>query len=270
MKFINLFAIMLLLTPLILAKTKEEWKTRTVYQLLTDRFYRDNDDRSSCGNLRKHCGGTFKGITKQLSYIKGMGFDAIWISPIPINQGDDYHGYAFIDMYKINPHFGTDEDLKELIRQCHKQDIWVMVDVVANHVACIGEDYGRIHPFNKREHYHNPCQIDFNRMWQDKYMRENCRLFCLPDLDQSNPYVRSELKRWVRYIIDTYGFDGIRIDTVAHVPLDFWKEFADAAGVYQVGEVLHGDVRIVAEYQQSLDALLNLSLIHISEPTRPY
>ena len=117
-----------------------------------------------CGDLRKYCGGTFKGIEKKLDYIKGMGFSAIWISPIPENMGDDYHGYAALDWYKVNPHFGTEQDLKDLVAACHEMDIWVMLDVVANHVAPVDLDYSKVNPFNKDEHYHSKCQI---HNWQD-------------------------------------------------------------------------------------------------------
>jgi len=54
----------------------------------------------------------------------------------------------------------------------------------------------------------------------------------LPDLDQSNDYVRSYLKNWVKGIVDKYGFDGIRIDTIPEVPKDFWSEYGQSAGVF--------------------------------------
>lgn len=65
------------------AKTADEWKSRSVYQVLTDRFARTDGSTTKCTALNVFCGGTFKGITNNLDYIQGMGFDAIWISPIP-------------------------------------------------------------------------------------------------------------------------------------------------------------------------------------------
>ena len=64
-------------------KTAAEWKSRAVYQILTDRYYRSNGNTTKCTALNMFCGGDFKGIQQNLNYIKGMGFDAIWISPIP-------------------------------------------------------------------------------------------------------------------------------------------------------------------------------------------
>ena len=59
-----------------------------------------------------------KELQQYLDYISGMGFDAIWISPILKNKEGSYHGYHIIDLYSINEHFGSSDDLKELKRAC--------------------------------------------------------------------------------------------------------------------------------------------------------
>ena len=120
------------------AHTTEEWKQRSVYQLLTDRFGRSDGSTGACSDLHNYCGGTFKGIQDNLDYIAGMGFDAIWISPIPKNAPADYHGYGALDWEEVNEHFGSEDDLKSLIKACHDRDIWVMLDVVANHSSYYG------------------------------------------------------------------------------------------------------------------------------------
>ncbi len=66
-----------------------------------------------------------------------MGFGAIWISPIVDNYDSGYHGYWARDMYGVNTHFGGADALKRLVSECHKRDIWVMVDIVANHVILL-------------------------------------------------------------------------------------------------------------------------------------
>ena len=86
-----------------------------------------------------------------------MGFDAIWISPVVDNIEGGYHGYWAANWEKTNSNFGTDQDLKDFVNECHKRGIWVMVDVVANHVGPVDQDYSRIYPFNKAEHYHSKC-----------------------------------------------------------------------------------------------------------------
>lgn len=59
----------------------QQWASRTIYQLLTDRFDRGDGSTNGCGDISNYCGGTFQGIIQHLDYIQGMGFDAIWISP---------------------------------------------------------------------------------------------------------------------------------------------------------------------------------------------
>jgi len=111
--------------------------------------------------------------------------DAIWISPIIENTDEGYHGYWAKNFYKLNAHFGNEEDLKYLISECHKRDIWVMVDVVANHVGNI-KSYSEVYPFNKTEHYHdcNGCPADCNiQDWNNQEQVEHCRLSGLPDLN---------------------------------------------------------------------------------------
>jgi alpha-amylase len=84
-----------------------EWKKRTVYQVLTDRFSTGNDAQNGCGDLSRYCGGNYKGLVNHLDYIKGMGFDAIWISPVVDNMEPGYHGYWARDWTKTNDHFGS-------------------------------------------------------------------------------------------------------------------------------------------------------------------
>ncbi|CAH1781915.1 unnamed protein product [Owenia fusiformis] len=244
-------------------KSREEWKTRIIYQLLTDRFSNDNSNDGACGGSN-YCGGTFRGVTNKLDYLQGLGITAIWISPVVENTDGGYHGYWAKDLYAINSHFGSADDLKNLVSECHKRDIWVMVDVVANHVGypngCPGcsmqqeTDFSGFPQFNHTEHYHNYCDI---KDWSNQPEVENCRLAQLPDLAQENSYVRQTLKDWIHNLVQDYNFDGIRIDTIPEVPKDFWSEFGQASGVFQIGEVDNGDPHYVSQYQGPLTATLN-------------
>ena len=252
--------IALILSTYISCKSKEEWKSRSIYQILTDRFARTTDT-GNC-NLSNYCGGNYKGIIKQLDYIKGMGFDAIWISPIIENMEGSYHGYHLTNLYKLNTHFGSEDDLKDLISACHKKDIWVMVDVVGNHVAPVGTDYSKITPFNSAEHYHDRCDItDWGNQWQV----ENCRLCDLPDLKQENDWVTEKLVEWIHDLVEKYDLDGIRIDTIMEVPKTFWDSFRNYAGVFQIGEAFNGDIVYVSDYQNHLDSVFNYPLYYSIE-----
>ena len=251
------FILIVLLAAYVSSKTKDEWKTRSIYQVLTDRFAR-TEDTGNC-NLGQYCGGNYQGLINHLDYIKGMGFDAIWISPIVKNTEGSYHGYHLIDLYSLNPHFGTEQDFINFVTACHNKDIWVMLDVVANHVGPIGTDYSQVNPFNKAEHYHDYCDItDWGNQWQV----ENCRLSGLPDLKQENDWVAQTLINWIKDVVQKYNIDGIRIDTIMEVPKEFWDSFRAAAGVFQIGEAFNGDISYVADYQNHLDSVFNYPLYY--------
>lgn len=250
-------------------KTAEDWKSRVIYQILTDRFsHTGTSPLMPCTDLRSYCGGTFNGITSNLDYIQGLGANAIWISPMVENTPGGFHGYWAKNIYKINPHFGSEEDLKNLISECHRRDIWVMLDVVANHMGypydclwskqCTREqllNFTGFVPFDKDSHYHELCEIkDFSNQTEV----ELCRLAQLPDLNQTNTFVRSTLLAWIKNLTEYYGFDGYRIDTVVEVEKGFWWEFQQAAGAYCLGEANNGrDIPYTAGYQGPLDAVLN-------------
>ena len=114
---------------------KEEWKSRSIYQVLTDRFARNDGGQYGCDNLGNYCGGGYIGMKNNLDYIQGMGFDAIWISPIVDNYDGGYHGYWGRNLYGLNSNFGSEEDFASLVSACHERNIWVMVDVVGNHMG---------------------------------------------------------------------------------------------------------------------------------------
>ena len=91
MKFLQLAtAVVASICPLAEAADAAAWKSRNIYFALTDRVARSADDSggNACGNLGNYCGGTFKGLESKLDYIKGMGFDAIWITPVVSSKCD--------------------------------------------------------------------------------------------------------------------------------------------------------------------------------------
>ncbi|CAO3682740.1 unnamed protein product [Rhizopus microsporus] len=257
----------LLFTPLfanaspitIRSQNSNDWSSRVIYQLLTDRFAKTVDDQSPCSDLGNYCGGSFQGIINHLDYIAGMGFDAIWISPIPQNAQGGYHGYWATNFSAINSNFGSSNDLKKLVQAAHAKNMYVMLDVVANHVGTPStpNDYNG-YTFNQGSYYHSYCDINYN----DQTSVEQCWLSGLPDLNTENDYVVNTLYSTVSNWISEYGFDGIRIDTVKHVRKDFWDGYVKAAGVFATGEVLHGSVSYVAPYQSHVPSLINYPLYY--------
>lgn len=113
------------------AAESDSWRSKSIYQVVTDRFALTNGSTTlACDtSLGLYCGGTWQGIINQLDYIQGMGFDAIWISPITTqlagNTGDgtSYHGYWQTDIESVNSNFGTEADLQSLAAELHSRDM---------------------------------------------------------------------------------------------------------------------------------------------------
>lgn len=172
------------------AASAAEWRNRTIYQLLTDRFARADGSTQNCADYGDYCGGSWSGIYQHLDYIAGMGFDAIWISPVIDNTDGGYHGFWARHFERLNDHFGSEKDLQRLVSAAHARGMYVMVGVVANHVGPVGTDYSSIVPFNQSSHYHDcgsPCPNDGScniEDWSNQPQVEHCRLAGLPDLNQ--------------------------------------------------------------------------------------
>lgn len=228
-----------------------------------------------CVSLRNYCGGTFKGIEKHLDYITGLGANAIWISPIVLNTDNGYHGYWAQNIFEINPHFGTKEDLKSLVTACHERDVWVMVDVVANHMGYppntgwdtdpspdVSTSFDKLVPFNDSKYFHpRHPYIKWPEECKDQWKIEIYWLANLPDLNQSHPFVHQTLLKWIQDLTAEFGFDGYRLDTTIQVPKAFWAEFRKAGRVFMIGEANNGpppcgSMEYVGQYQEYLDSVL--------------
>lgn len=133
-----------------------DWEDQVFYFLMVDRFsdgreteenrfkVEDFDSILTDGkadewnqNGSRWCGGTLKGIQSKLDYLQELGMTTLWISPIfkQSTIGSSYHGYGIQDFLSIDPHFGTKEDLKELVEAAHKRDMRVVLDIVLNHTG---------------------------------------------------------------------------------------------------------------------------------------
>ena len=104
-------------------------------------------------------------------------------------------------------------------------------------------------------------------MWE----RENCRLAGLPDLDTESEYVKNYLKEWIKWLIDTYKFDGVRIDTIGHVPKEFWGEFSDAIpDTFSIGEAWKRQPEEIEYYDKYVPSLMNFPLYYKIEEVWRY
>lgn len=230
-----------------------DWRTISMYQIMTDRF-NDGDPSNNTANgvydptnpSAIH-GGDFVGIRQQLDYIEELGITAIWISPVQFSV-NAYHAYAPTDFNRIETHFGSLQELRELIDDCHSRGIYVIVDIVINHMAdLIGSDDpgfpafnwngynlkwwdpNRRHapPFDDLSRFHNFGEIDdYNDPWKVLYGEFNPG--GLDDIKTSDPQVRQDMIRIFKALIDATDADGFRVDAVKHVEEGFFAEFMPA------------------------------------------
>ncbi|MCX7884397.1 MAG: alpha-amylase family glycosyl hydrolase [Caloramator sp.] len=236
-----------------------------IYFIMTDRFC--NGDTSNDYNVNKndpfsYHGGDFKGIISKLDYIKSLGTTAIWITPVVENEDKGYHGYWAKDFTKVDPHLGSMDDLKNLVKEAHKRDIKVIVDYVVNHTGhnspylTDGKHEGWFHPKMDISNYDDPKEC------------ENGWLSNLPDLNQENPKVKKFLINNALWWIKETKIDGMRLDTVKHVPKSFWREFTKAIkekypNFYFLGEVWSGNPVFLEQYNEcGIDGLTDYPLYY--------
>lgn len=244
-KFYKIFsiflAIFLFFSPLARADEGEmrPWDEEIIYMIMTDRFFDGNPDNNNPENIdgsfdRKHLeayhGGDFRGIIDKVPYLKDLGITTLWITPIVKNidtnmmaDKDDkqfaYHGYWASDFTKIDPHLGSEEDLKELIDVLHENGIKLMVDVVINHSGYRTKNTG-----------------DFAGMHREKSGAGDIEteLAGLPDFKTEDKEVRDKIINWqvdwLKKLKTEKGstIDYFRVDTVKHVDLDTMQDFKAA------------------------------------------
>lgn len=211
-----------------------DWDEAVIYFMVTDRFF-DGDSSNNAANGADttgdnpglYHGGDFKGVTEKLDYLKELGVNTIWITPIVENikgvtVGDGtgdvpfyaaYHGYWASDFTKLNPALGTEAEFQTLIDTAHEKGMKIMVDVVVNHAGYGMEETDQ-----------------FPGMLRDKadVNEEDHELggyqAGLPDFLTELPEVRNKIIQWQ---VDwaKKGVDFFRVDTVQHVEDTTWRAF---------------------------------------------
>lgn len=244
-----------------------EWKSKSIYQTMTDRFARtDGSTTSPCNTtVGLYCGGTWRGTIDHLDYIQGMGFDAVMISPIienihgRVEYGEAYHGYWPLNLNNLNSHFGTHQDLLDLSEALHSRGMYLMMDTVINNMAYITNgsnpathiDYSAFTPFNHADYFHPYCKItDWNNMTNAQLCQTGDKIVPLPDLFTEHEEVQDLLIKWAKNAIKTYSIDGLRIDAAKHVNPSFLLKFFQGVNTFMTGEVLEGGIHTISEYQR--------------------
>ncbi|RME83736.1 MAG: DUF3459 domain-containing protein [Caldilineae bacterium] len=233
-----------------------EWAHEAVvYQIFVDRFAPVAERWLEPEELEQFHGGNLRGIIERLDYLADLGVTALWLSPI--FHTTSYHGYDTVDYYRVDPHFGTNEDLKELVQAAHRRDLHVILDFVANHTS------DRFAPF--QEALHDPTSP--KRAWYSfgpEYVHGYRTFFTskrMPQLDLDNPEARRFILDAAGYWLREYGIDGYRLDYAAGPSHDFWSAFYAACkrirpDCWLFGEVTLGD-EALRTYSGRLDGCLD-------------
>ncbi|WP_417859932.1 alpha-amylase family glycosyl hydrolase [Winogradskyella sediminis] len=250
------------------------WEGANLYFLLTDRFNNGdttndvNFDRTKeTGELRGFEGGDIKGITQKVKegYFTDLGINAIWMTPIveQIHGGTDegtgvtygFHGYWAKDWTKIDPNFGTKEDLHELVNEAHARGIRIVLDAVINHTGPVTdkdpvwpEEWVRTDKQCSYDNYENTvsCTLVANlpdirtesnedvalppqlvEKWkaEGRYEQEVQELNAFFERTGHPRAPRFYIMKWLTDYITEFGVDGYRADTVKHTEAYVWEEF---------------------------------------------
>lgn len=238
-----------------------DWDEAVIYFAVTDRFFdgdASNNDAYGVGDYNvgekggsSYHGGDFAGLNQKLDYLKDLGVNTIWITPIVENITEDqhdnetdtatygYHGYWASDFTKLNKHLGKEQQFKALLDAAHSKGMKIMVDVVLNHAGYGREDY-----FNSILTDADGNSISMIRdssntiSGDDKYDS----LSDLPDFVTENKAVTDQLVTWQTEWMSKYSIDYYRVDTVKHVETTTWAAFKNS-----LTEV-NPDFKMIGEY----------------------
>jgi len=208
------------------------WQSGVIYQIYPWSFMDSNGDGI----------GDLNGIAQRLEYLRWLGVDALWISPIYPSPMADF-GYDISDYCNIDPRFGTLADFDALLARTHQLGLKLILDYVPNHTSDRHPWFqaarsSRDNPYRNYYIWRDPApdggppnnwlsefggsawELDpkTNQYYYHAYLKEQ------PDLDFRNPKVEEALLDVLRFWLDR-GVDGFRIDTIHHLIKD--REFRD-------------------------------------------
>jgi glycosidase len=253
--------------PATVTPSPADWRDLNIYQIITDRFYDGDPSNNDAnpygtfepGNGNAIHGGDFRGIQRKLDYIRSLGANAIWISPVLLNSYGQYHGYLTIDPYQIDPHWGTFDDMTNMIAAAHARGIYVIVDVICNHPADLLYSTDsqflttfRAPPNGYTLQWRDPARqyaapwdwlslaslFHTNGLIQDFNNQQQVELGELRNLDDFRTeitYVRTNQANIYQYWISRADWDGFRVDTVKHVEQGFWQFWSPQIHQYATG-----------------------------------
>ena len=206
--------------------------------------------------------GDLNGVISKLDYLESLGVNGIWL--MPIHPSNSYHKYDVIDYFDIDPDYGTTYDFENLLAECKKRDIKVIMDLVINHSSTLHEwftitaEYLRELPEGEQPNVEDCEYFDYYNWSKEKktgysklggtdYYYECQFSYGMPDLNLSNENLRSSLTNVMRYWLDM-GVDGFRVDAAKEFYTGNVEKNIEAMNwLYSTAASLKEDVYMVGE-----------------------
>lgn len=250
-----------------------EWaKNKVVYQIFPSRFATDKavskeEWYQAPIDHKADLKGSLRGIIQHLEYIKKLGVDVIYMTPV--FSSNSSHKYNIDDYYKIDPSFGTKEDLKELVEKAHALGMYVILDGVFNHTAVDFFAFKDVMEKKEQSAYLNWYYINEFPLVMEWGKKPNYKTFSyaapMPKLNLQNKETADFVIDVASYWIRECDIDGWRLDVADEIHHAFWKRFrreikAVKKDVLIVGEIWHfaGDFLEGDEW----DSIMNYQFYH--------
>lgn len=219
------------------------------YQIFVDRFHMGDKKKdlsyinckwNDIPTPKTFAGGDIKGITQKLPYIKKIGCNAIYLTPVFSSISN--HKYDIMDYYQVDKQFGSNEDLKELVEKAHKKGIRIVLDAVFNHCSEGLMQFQDVLEKGKASEYYDWFIIKGDRINEK---RDNYEVFAsctyMPKFNTSNPKVQRFLLDIATFYIKEYDIDGWRLDVSDEVSHYFWRLFRQEVKAVKRDAVIIGE-----------------------------
>ncbi len=247
-------------------------KNKVIYQIFPSRFASDKKIDETIWyqtpiDQNADLKGSLRGIINHLNYIKELGIDIIYMTPI--FSSNSSHKYNIDDYYKIDPSFGSKEDLKELVDKAHKLGMFIILDGVFNHTSMDFFAFQDIREKKEQSQYLNWYYIKNFPLIMERGKRPNYKTFSyaypMPKLNLQNEETADFIMDVASYWIKECNIDGWRLDVADEISHTFWKRFrremkAIKKDILLIGEIWHfaGDFLEGDEW----DSVMNYQFYH--------
>ncbi|MGN0351838.1 MAG: glycoside hydrolase family 13 protein [Roseburia sp.] len=222
------------------ASVKRGIKQEAQMQEIKEKGVTSKEEKICC--TRSNLGGTLKGVEENLDYLEELGVNCIYLNPI--FAANSYHKYDTIDYFQVDPCLGNKNDLKNLVRACHRRGIRVLLDGVFNHCGPDFFAFGDVLEKGKKSPYYDwfydmpePIRYEDPPSYEAfAYVKE------MPKLNTGNPEVENYFIEVGTYWITEADIDGWRLDVANEINHDFWRHFRKAVRSVKQDAFLIGEI----------------------------